>query len=249
MTSLAIVIPYFKKKFFEKTLESLAAQTNKNFNVYIADDGSPESPVELLKIHEDQLNISYRKYENIGATSLTKHWTRAINDMTKDEEWIMILGDDDYLDSGVVESFYAHLPVINENKINVVKFASVLINHSDTGSNISKKHEHPELLSVSKSYIDKLHGTDRSSLSEHIFSKDAYLKHGFHDFPLAWHSDDLAWFQFTGFKDFFCINDHCVYINRTTENLSKNYKPPKNKTPFKKVLKKIYYKIRYNYDL
>ena len=49
---LAIVIPYYKIIFFEKTLESLAKQTDKRFHVYIGDDGSPNAPLELLKKYE-----------------------------------------------------------------------------------------------------------------------------------------------------------------------------------------------------
>ena len=45
---LAIVIPYYKIIFFEKTLESLAQQTDKRFRVYIGDDASPDSPEKLF---------------------------------------------------------------------------------------------------------------------------------------------------------------------------------------------------------
>jgi len=35
---LAIVIPYYKRTFFEETLQSLANQTDKRFQVYVGDD-------------------------------------------------------------------------------------------------------------------------------------------------------------------------------------------------------------------
>jgi len=35
---LAIVIPYYKRTFFEETLQSLAKQTDKRFVVYVGDD-------------------------------------------------------------------------------------------------------------------------------------------------------------------------------------------------------------------
>lgn len=52
---LAIVIPFFKLDYFEKTLESLANQTNKNFNLYIGDDFSPETPLKLLEKYKDKI--------------------------------------------------------------------------------------------------------------------------------------------------------------------------------------------------
>ena len=54
---LAIVIPYFKKKYFETTLESLAIQTEKKFKVYIGDDASTEDPTALLKKVEGQFDF------------------------------------------------------------------------------------------------------------------------------------------------------------------------------------------------
>lgn len=46
---LAIIIPYYKLRFFEATLESLANQTDKRFKVYIGDDASPENLADLLE--------------------------------------------------------------------------------------------------------------------------------------------------------------------------------------------------------
>ncbi len=94
---IAIVIPYYKLTYFEKTLQSLAEQTDKKFNVYIGNDASDEDPEELLFKYKDKINFNYHKFNtNLGGTSLTKQWERCI-DLSLDEEWIMILGDDDYI--------------------------------------------------------------------------------------------------------------------------------------------------------
>ena len=76
---LAIVIPYFKINFFEKTLASLAQQTDKRFHVYIGDDASPNAPDELLKKYEGQFNYTYKRFnDNLGGISLVKQWERCI---------------------------------------------------------------------------------------------------------------------------------------------------------------------------
>ena len=107
--NLAIVIPYYKINFFEKTLSSLAQQTDKRFRVYIGDDASPDSPEKLLEKYQGKFNFTYKKFnDNLGSISLVKQWERCI-DMMKDEEWLMILGDDDVLDTNVVEQFYTNL--------------------------------------------------------------------------------------------------------------------------------------------
>ena len=90
---LAIVIPYYKLTFFEATLQSLADQTDKRFMVYIGDDASLESPDDLLEKYQQKFDFEYYRFEeNLGGTSLVKQWERCIA-MTKDEEWVMILGD------------------------------------------------------------------------------------------------------------------------------------------------------------
>jgi len=47
---LVIVIPYFKRTFFEETLQSLAKQTDKRFVGYVGDDAGQKDCVALLKI-------------------------------------------------------------------------------------------------------------------------------------------------------------------------------------------------------
>ena len=103
---LSIIIPFYKIAFFDTTMQSLANQSNKNFNVFIGDDASPDSPEKLLEKYQGKFNFTYKKFnDNLGSISLVKQWERCI-DMMKDEEWFMILGDDDVLGEKVVEEFY-----------------------------------------------------------------------------------------------------------------------------------------------
>lgn len=46
---LAIVIPYYKPDFFEETLQSVAAQTDKRFTLYIGNDASAHDPLPLIQ--------------------------------------------------------------------------------------------------------------------------------------------------------------------------------------------------------
>ena len=120
---LAIVIPYYKHTFFEKTLQSLSKQTDKRFKVYIGDDASPENPTALLEKYQGQFNFVYHRFEtNLGGTSLAKQWERCIG-LSNNEEWIMVLGDDDILGHTVVESFYKNQEIFYQ-KTNVIRFAT-----------------------------------------------------------------------------------------------------------------------------
>ncbi|MBA0884752.1 glycosyltransferase family 2 protein [Flavobacterium undicola] len=214
---LAIIIPYYKLAFFAQTLLSLANQKDKRFKVYIGDDASPEDCSSLLDDFEGKLDFVYHRFDNnLGGTSLTEQWERCIA-LSGDEEWLMILGDDDLLGENVVEEFYKKYTVFEE-KSNVVRYASVIINGS--GKMISKKFENQIWENPFDSYFRKFEGLSRSSLSEHIFSRKVYLKYGFVDYPLAWFSDDNAWFDFSEQKFIFSINEANVYIRNSDINIS-----------------------------
>tara|TARA_R100000935_G_scaffold7556_5_gene15989 strand:- start:19070 stop:20011 length:942 start_codon:yes stop_codon:yes gene_type:complete len=214
---LAIVIPFYKIEFFKECLESLATQTHQGFNLYIGNDFSPDDPSELISEFRERLTLTYKVFEkNLGSISLTQHWDRCIK-MTREEEWVMILGDDDVLEQYVVEEFYKNYSDINV-KVNVIRFATLIIDENTQKT--SKVFTHPQWEMPGDSAFRRICAHTRSSLSEHIFKKEVYKKHGFYNFPLAWHSDDRAWLEFTEGKHIFTINEAIVYIRNSALNIS-----------------------------
>ena len=118
---LAIVIPYYKLTYFEETLISLQNQTNQNFNLYIGDDASPETPSELIEKYSGIISKYKRFNTNLGGKELTRQWERCIDNLTENEEWIMLLCDDDILTENYIDKFYSNLTEINQSKLTVVK--------------------------------------------------------------------------------------------------------------------------------
>lgn len=216
MTNLAIIIPYYKLTFLRETLDSLAAQTDQRFKVYIGNDGSHENPEETLKEFEGRFNFTYKRFEeNLGSISLTKHWDRCI-EMIQDEEWFMILGDDDYLSENVVSDFYEHFFSIEEES-NVVRYASRIIDANS--QNISAIFLQPKLEEAITSYCRKIKGETRSSLSEYIFRKKSYERCGFKDYFLAWSSDDRVIIDISEFKPIYSL-EALVYVRNSDINIS-----------------------------
>lgn len=219
---LAIVIPYYKLAFFEETLQSLSKQTDKRFKVFIGDDASPECPATLIEKYRGQFDFVYHRFEsNLGGISLTQQWDRCIAKL-ENEKWIMILGDDDYLDNNVVASWYKHYDSFNK-KSNVIRFASKSVNMNLNGI-ISDSFTHPLWENATDSYYRRFKGVTRSTLSEYVFSKESFLNYGFHDFPLAWHSDDAAWLDFSNSKPIYTINDSLVFVRFSEKSISGNNK-------------------------
>ncbi|WP_367773689.1 glycosyltransferase family A protein [Flavobacterium sp. WC2421] len=217
---LAIVIPYYKLTFFEATLASLADQTDKRFQVYIGNDSSPEDPLPLLYQYKEKIDFRYLKFENnLGGKSLVKQWDRCLA-MTEKEEWIMLLCDDDTLSANCIADFYKYLPKIDGADCNVIRFATIV-----KQMELQKKsglYAHPVLEKSTDFMYRRMTNATRSSLSEYVFRKSMYLRYGFFDYNLAWHSDDRAWLEFSEFKYIYSINSAHVCFRLSDENISRS---------------------------
>ncbi len=197
MKKLAIVIPYYKIDFLEKTVQSIVAQTNRDFVLYIGNDNSPHDPLPVLEQYLSNVEYQYFDYkENLGGKNLALQWARILENVK--EEWFLILGDDDTVSENFVEEFYHHLNTIEEQKINVVKFSQALMD--EEGKILSSFTKYNTTESAVHLWLQKIYEGHRSSLSEHIFRKSAYEKYHFRNFPWrgirmisrCWNSRTLA---------------------------------------------------------
>ena len=215
---LAIIIPYFKITFFKATLQSLAVQTCQDFKVYIGDDASPEDPSMLLEKYKGIFDFVYHRFEtNLGGTSLTQQWERCIA-LSKEEDWLMILGDDDVLDENVVEEFQKKKDKINQEGINVVRFATQIID--EKGKINSAIYLHTVIEKSTDFLVKKFSKQTRSSLSEYVFNKRALISKGFRNFPVAWHADDMGVLEFSDFDNCYSINESLVYVRLSLMNIT-----------------------------
>lgn len=190
---LAIVIPAFKSDFFSKTLESISNQTNKSFRLYIGDDNSPDDLYSLVKPFEQSLDIHYKKFEeNLGASSIVRHWSRCIQ-LIEDEQWIWLFGDDDIMPIDAVQRFYDFLSKGKDCQL--LRFNLAVIDKNDLVT--TKPTSHPLQESSLEFAIRRLQRKCMSTVVEYIFSKKVYYdKSGFEEYPLAWASDDATWIKF-----------------------------------------------------
>jgi glycosyltransferase involved in cell wall biosynthesis len=209
---IAIVIPYYNYHFFEKTLESLASQTDKRFKVYIGDDCSPDDPTVILRKFQGRFSFLFHKFEeNLGSNTLVKQWERCI-ELIGEEEWIMVLGDDDILEPICIAKFYENLSEIKFQECQVIRYASQYIDQDEVPLKNHKPYYHPKIENATDAFFRNFSGQSRSSLSEHVFSREAFNKKHFYDYPLAWHSDDRAWLEFSQFGKIFTINEAIVSV-------------------------------------
>ena len=215
---LAIIIPFFKLTFFEATLHSLANQTDKRFRVYIGDDASPEDCRTMLQKFEGKIDFTYHRFKtNLGATSLTQQWERCII-LSNDEEWIMVLGDDDVLGDTVVSEFYK-LSELETRDVNLIRCNLNILKENDKIEKNCFDYEHHEL---SNRFLDRIFSLKETiTASEFIFSRVLYLKkNGFIDFPLAWFSDYATWLSYSKESGIYNLLEAKVYWRLSDENIS-----------------------------
>ena len=211
--NLAIIIPFYKLNFFDSTLKSLAQQTDKRFKVYIGDDASTEDCTPLVQKFQGQFDFIYHRFEtNLGGTSLTQQWERCIALITN-EEWLMILGDDDVLSDNVVEEFHKKYNDFSQN-YKVIRYGVIKINEE---GNITTNLVTNAIVEHSKELLFK---NKRSSLSEYIFKTKEIRSIGFKNFPLAWWSDVLAVLEFSNFGMLFSINDSYIKVRVSEISIS-----------------------------
>jgi glycosyltransferase involved in cell wall biosynthesis len=190
---LAIVIPAYKRIFLEETLGSISRQTNKDFNLYIGDDNSPEALQPVVDAFAGELNIVYKRFDNnLGGTDLVGHWNRCVA-LTTNEEWVWLFSDDDKMPDDAVERFLGFIET--RANINLVRFDVEIIDRNSMP--VLQNEPHPEWES-SLSFVKKrFKGLTYSFVVEYIFKKDLYeQKGGFVSFPAAWASDDASWALF-----------------------------------------------------
>lgn len=93
MTKISFIMPAWKARFMHEAIASIIAQTNKDWELVVIDDCSPEP---LRKIVEDfgDPRIRYvRNEQNLGGKNLVRQWNHCIT--FAKGEYIVLAADDD----------------------------------------------------------------------------------------------------------------------------------------------------------
>jgi hypothetical protein len=211
---LAVVLPAYKPDYLHEALISLSEQTDLRFNLYIFDDASPSNLRLISQQHTDKLNLFYYRFEsNLGSSSLASHWNRCILKTT--EDWIWLFSDDDIASSTCVADFYSNKDLCCNS---LFSFTSALIYENNTVRYPSVSVPRFEM-PIDRLY-QRLNHRRTSNAVDHVFSRAAFDRQGgFPDLPLAWGSDDLAWYIFSEGRP--CVNlSSYVYWRLSSQSIS-----------------------------
>jgi hypothetical protein len=198
MDALAIVIPAYKPDFFRAALESVAAQTDPRFRVYVGDDAAPE---EIGRIAQEMsaamsargIELIYHRFdENLGSRSLTAHWNRCV--ALSSEPWVWLFSDDDVMAPDCVAAL--HRALAADPTAAVLRYDTEVIDAR--GRAIATNPRHPPRETGAAFVYARLNGERNSYVVEYVFRRDAFERvGGFPDYPVAWCADDAAWYTFS----------------------------------------------------
>jgi glycosyltransferase involved in cell wall biosynthesis len=224
---LAIVIPAYKSTYFEKTLQSIASQTNKNFVLYIGNDAGDNYINIIVSKYTNKLKIVYKKFEyNIGRESLIKQWNRCV-EMVGDEKYVWFFSDDDIMDINCVQLFYDELSR-SKCAFNLYRFNTNIIDESDNV--IVDNVIHPLIENSNEFALMRFKFERISAACEFIFDINEYKKiNGFVEFPLGWCSDDATWISIASETGIKTIDGGKVSWRQSKFNISNRINTQKEK--------------------
>ena len=215
---LAIVIPAYKTAFLSAALDSIAAQTCKDFTLYIGDDCSPEPIGNIVEQYQDKMSLVYQRFDsNMGGRDLVAQWERCIS-MSQSEPYIWLFSDDDVMEQNCVEELFRYIEK-TKGYYDVYHFDVNEINEQGKVTRVLPAY--PQLLSAYDYYCGKFSGRYRSYVVENVFSRKVYEeKGGFKHFDLAWGSDVATWCIFSREKGMFKIPIARINWRRSTYNIT-----------------------------
>lgn len=183
----SFILPAYKSHFFKEALDSILAQTYKNFELIIVNDASPEDLDSIVKSYDDPRIRYYVNEENIGGKDLVAQWNHCLEYAKGD--YVILASDDDIYHSEYLEKMNELVEKYPE--VNVHRCGVQII---DVNGDIKKV-----FLSLDGK-IDEINfiyfwmkGDIGSGIPYYVFKKEALAKiGGFINFPTAWGSDDAT---------------------------------------------------------
>ena len=100
---ISVIVPVFNgEKTLRRSLDSILAQSFRDFELVLIDDGSTDKSGEICKLYEDKDNrVRYIKKENGGPSSV-----RNLGIKEAKGDYIAFADCDDYMDEGAFEFMY-----------------------------------------------------------------------------------------------------------------------------------------------
>ena len=211
----SFVLPAYKSQFLKESIDSILAQSYKDFELIIVDDASPDDIGGVVSLYDDARIRYYRNEENIGGTNLVAQWNHSIEYANGD--WIILATDDDIYENAFLETadkllgkypdvdiFRGRISSFNSSSPETIRDAEVCM---------------PEIASFEEFAYSKFHCL-MGGIPQYVFRRKALMKMGgFVEFPKAWGSDNATALLLAQ-KGIVCSGEHLVRFRFSEQNIS-----------------------------
>ena len=211
----SFVLPAYKSQFLRESIDSILAQSYKDFELIIVDDASPDDIGGLVSSYDDARIRYYRNEENIGGTNLVAQWNHSIEYANGD--WIILATDDDIYENAFLETadkllgkypdvdiFRGRISSFNSSSPETVRDAEVCM---------------PEFACFEEFAYSIFHGLG-GGIPQYVFRRKALMGlGGFVKFPKALGSDNAIALLLAQ-KGIVCSGEYLVRFRFSGQNIS-----------------------------
>lgn len=183
----SFILPAYKARYLSEAIESILSQTEKDFELVVVDDASPENLKAIVDSFSDR-RISYHRNENnIGGHDLVAQWNHCITFAVG--ECLILASDDDTYHQSYLEKMSE---LISRYPSCDIYRCMRQISYTATGVT-EKEATLPEFISGKELFRNMIFREAGTGLQHYIFRRDTLMANGgFVNFPYAWFTDDAT---------------------------------------------------------
>lgn len=185
----SIIIPAIKTAFLKKSIESVITQTFLNWELIIVDDNSSENVFNIYEKFSFDKRIKYTRLEkNYGRQDPSLTWNKGLELI--EGEFVILLGDDDFLGKNTLEEYY--VKIIDHPEIDLLRSRIRLIDEHDV--TVLYGASNPEFMTWDEFLYHRFVFHHPLSTNEFCL-RTSRLKQlgGWVNMPMAFGSDDLTY--------------------------------------------------------
>lgn len=183
----SVTIPAFKSRFLPECIKSILNQSDKDFELILVDDASPEDLQFVVEKFDDGRIRYFRNDKGFGARNVVGNWNKCLEHARG--KYIICMGDDDMLLPDCLADYRALIS--RHPGLGVYHTRLKFIN--EKGSVIDLADERPEYESVYSQMWHVFQSKRRQVIGDFLFDvKRLRSIGGFYDLPFAWNSDKLS---------------------------------------------------------
>lgn len=185
---VSVVMPAWKRRFLRQAVQSVLAQTHRNFELVVVDDASPERLDEIVGEFNDP-RLSYRRNPaNIGGRDLAAAWNLAME--CADGECSVLASDDDIY----APDYLSEMVRLADSRPDVDLFHCRLAFIDAEGKDCGMSEERAPHETGAEFVYNRAARRMKQCAPEFMFRTEAFRRiGGFVSFPRAWYSDDATW--------------------------------------------------------